>query len=187
MRERISKLLEEFHINQSAFAQKVGISKTMVSHVMSPSGRHSTFTENIIDKIILAFPNINKDWLMHGVGNMIIDSQHMVQPLQPSFDFSVNAASTDDKVVNQDVDSNTVSEPDSKPEPVSSTNPGLVNNSVAQQHVNTSVNPRPSRPQTSRTVNTKSEPVNSRKTVSRIVVFYNDGTFSEYTPDHSNY
>ena len=70
MRDRIKLILEHYGLTQTKFAQLIGVSKGMVSHVMSANGRHSEFTESTISKIKEVFPKINIEWLVTGKGDM---------------------------------------------------------------------------------------------------------------------
>lgn len=67
---RINKLIFSLDKNQSSFADAIGFSQPSV---------HSTIKDktipkrDFIDAIIKAFPNVNRDWVEYGKGEMLID------------------------------------------------------------------------------------------------------------------
>lgn len=190
MRERIHKLLAYYQINQTEFANRIGLSKAMVSHVMSPSGRGSSFTDDTIDKIMSAFPDLNRSWLVNGDGEMLQTSSN--GPTQASFDFSEATSDNEAPVpapkndVKQDkqIVYDTHADEDERVAPVlREENEVIVNRNNAEvRKPSPSVNNE--KPNVNQHVNAA---VDNSKTVSKIVVFYTDGTFSLYTPDNTSF
>ena len=166
MREIIKMLLEHYGINQIEFSDKVGLSKGMVSLLMS--GRRE-FTSVTISKILSAFPNVNYDWLVNGKGGMLTTKNDSLQkPEQTSFDFSVNSQSNN-------YSSNVNSENGvNKSNSIQTDNDITENNDVVSEPIHVS------------SIAESLSKINQKKT-SRIVIFYTDGTFSEYKPDLSSF
>lgn len=193
MRERIIRLLQHYNINQTEFAQRIGVSKGMVSHVMSPSGRGSSFTETTIDNILSAFPDINKEWLLTGNGDMLkaVNRNNSVNhvAVQPSFDlFSVN---NDDSPVDSSLLSDESMSDNNHSNVVRDSNISsqLSEEKEVSHDKNRSYHEPSSRresaaPAISKTIENNE---NAGKIVSKIVVFYTDGSFSLYKPDTLNY
>lgn len=71
MKERIRLIMEKAKMSQQDFANKLGISPASLSSIFT--GRTNP-TNNHVQAIHRAFPNININWLMFGEGNMCEDS-----------------------------------------------------------------------------------------------------------------
>lgn len=67
MLERINLIIKTNNLSASQFADKVGVQRSSVSHVLS--GRNKPSLE-FIQKVIKKFPGIRTDWLLFGKGNM---------------------------------------------------------------------------------------------------------------------
>src|SRR5438094_80611 len=76
MKERIEKILESFSLSPSRFADDVGIQRSGISHILS--GRNKPSLE-LIQKVLLKYPEINSDWLVQGIGPM---KKEMINPNQ---------------------------------------------------------------------------------------------------------
>ena len=63
--------MEHFHLNQRAFAERTGISKSNLSKIL---GGTLTCGPGTMNRVALAFNNINKDWVLYGVGAMLLDN-----------------------------------------------------------------------------------------------------------------
>tara|TARA_Y100001935_G_C17056756_1_gene384713 strand:+ start:31 stop:450 length:420 start_codon:yes stop_codon:yes gene_type:complete len=68
MQERLAQLIQHLGISSAAFAEKIGIQRSSISHVIS--GRNKPSLE-FMHKISLAYPDISLDWLITGKGNML--------------------------------------------------------------------------------------------------------------------
>ena len=67
MQDQIQEILTKERLSSSQFADRIGIQRSSVSHVLS--GRNKPGFD-FIQKILLAFPGINGDWLITGFGEM---------------------------------------------------------------------------------------------------------------------
>ncbi len=72
MVERILLLLKVKNLSPSKFADEIGIQRSSMSHIMS--GRNLPSLD-LITKIINKFPDINSEWLLMGMGQMIKSKQ----------------------------------------------------------------------------------------------------------------
>lgn len=79
VQERVRQLIEHKGLTVNAFENMCGLANGTVSK-MGKGTRRGTF-----DKIFTAFPNINKDWLLYGEGEMICGENSTKQgaPNQP--------------------------------------------------------------------------------------------------------
>lgn len=67
MKERIIKFIESEHLTAAEFADKIGVQRSSVSHVLS--GRNNPGF-SFIQKILESFPTINPRWLIIGEGEI---------------------------------------------------------------------------------------------------------------------
>lgn len=84
IQERIQVILKMHHLTPSAFADKIGVQRSSISHVLS--GRNKPGLD-FLEKILLHFPRVNAHWLITG---KVSDSKNVVQ---------VNESSQESKVV----------------------------------------------------------------------------------------
>ena len=71
MRDRIKQLMQSQHLNQQAFAEKLGISPAGLSSIFN---KRTEPTLNHVEAIKKTFPTINLEWLLYGNGPMFHDS-----------------------------------------------------------------------------------------------------------------
>jgi transcriptional regulator with XRE-family HTH domain len=64
-RERIELLMKCYNLSSSQFADRTGIQRASVSHILS--GRNKPSLEVLL-KIYEAFPGLSMEWLMAGIG-----------------------------------------------------------------------------------------------------------------------
>ena len=67
MQDQIQEILAKERLSSSQFADRIGVQRSSVSHVLS--GRNKPGFD-FIQKILVAFPEINGDWLITGSGEM---------------------------------------------------------------------------------------------------------------------
>ena len=67
MNRRLQQFLSAENITQSQFADKIGVAKASVSHILS--GRNKPGFE-FIESMANCYPNLNLDWLIGGKGRM---------------------------------------------------------------------------------------------------------------------
>jgi len=67
MQDQIQEILTKERLSSSQFADRIGVQRSSVSHVLS--GRNKPGFD-FIQKILIAFPEIDGDWLITGSGEM---------------------------------------------------------------------------------------------------------------------
>jgi len=67
MKERIQKLLQEYSISSTYLADKIGVQRSSISHLLS--GRNKPGFD-FIQKLLKNYPEINPTWLILGKGPM---------------------------------------------------------------------------------------------------------------------
>ena len=73
MIDRIRKILEYYNLSASQFADKVGVQRSSISHVLS--GRNKPSLE-FVQKVLQNFPEISSDWIISGKGNIIAEIEN---------------------------------------------------------------------------------------------------------------
>ncbi len=140
MIDRIHKILRQKKYTASRFADKIGVQRSSVSHIMSGRNKPSL---DFIQKVLIAFPDIEAGWLVSGRGNMTP---------APQTGYENNP-------------------PDNKEKPVQSVtsgSDGIIDEGLFADNLKT----------TKRSVS----PDNQTVAVEKIVVFFKDGSFREYSP-----
>ena len=114
MQAQIQEILSKEGISSSQFADRIGIQRSSVSHVLS--GRNKPGFD-FIQKILIAFPEINGDWLITGSGGMYKQKQPPGELFQNKIDLQTSAAI-------EDSDKKPVESPDKKRVKVNIETPG---------------------------------------------------------------
>jgi len=152
MKDRIIKIMDKSGLSASKFAEKIGVPRSGLSHVLS--GRNKPSLDYVL-KLINAFPEVDPNWLLTGV--------------KTTSNFEKN-----DAVFETVYDAN----------PATQINDSLNNlNKKMGGQVDKMIDSITNVPSEKQEFSPKTEirNVNSRKVV-RIVYFYEDGSFKEYTP-----
>ena len=89
MEDKIKEILIKENISSSQLADKIGVQRSSISHVLS--GRNKPGFD-FIQKILVAFPEISGDWLITGSGEMYkqksISQGHIESPVvEKTFEF----------------------------------------------------------------------------------------------------
>ena len=93
-KEEIKKLIEDKNLNNSEFAEKIGIPKSSVTHLLSERNNPSL---DLIIKISEAFDGISTDYLIFGSNNTIKDNLESINDLN--------------EVLNKEISEDNVKEP----------------------------------------------------------------------------
>lgn len=156
MKDRILQIIKEEGMTNTRFANEIGVQPSSISHIVS--GRNKASIE-LISKILHRFPGINTDWLMLGKGEMYKTNSMQTEPSgsrtqPPANDLFSQPAETQ----------STADEPlDQAEEPA-----------TASENTLKSEDPIPYG---------NSHTKASGKKIEKILVFYSDKTFSEYSPE----
>ena len=84
---RIKKIIEENNLSNSEFAEKIGIPKSSVTHLLAERNNPSL---DIIIKISEAFENISTDYLIFGQENQVKPTIQDINTLFNELDESVS-------------------------------------------------------------------------------------------------
>jgi len=104
MQDQIQEILRREDLSSSQFADKIGVQRSSVSHVLS--GRNKPGFD-FINKILESFPGINAEWLITGYGEMYKQRA----PAADLFDgpFSETSPAKDEEKLRPKVDSPQIS------------------------------------------------------------------------------
>ena len=193
MVDRIKQVLEYSQMSTSAFADKIDISRSSLTHIFTGRNQPSL---DVAKKILLAFPEISTEWLIMGMGNMLQSVQP--QPSKPAaqattevspntldqaqFDLFAEASeSSAPEEIASTMDADSVKDLGS--EDVDASISPVVEPEVAQKS-QTRVKARTSETNISVRESKRDRNFNSRgdKKIVQIVFFYEDKSFEIYTP-----
>ena len=161
--DKIKQILIDKNLTPSYFADEIGVQRSSISHILSGRNRPSF---DIIQKIIRRFPELGYEWIMEE------DAQLNNQTSQVSYGVQRNVQPSPidrrDRFANQPSFS-----------PVSAS-------SVSNRNQRNEIPPIPQQGIASpvdMAFTTESTPVVvTEKKVERILIFYTDGSFREYSP-----
>ncbi|OFX89107.1 MAG: hypothetical protein A2W99_02090 [Bacteroidetes bacterium GWF2_33_16] len=69
MNNRIIRFLTENNLTSTRFADIIGVQRSSVSHILSGRNKPSF---DFIEKMLIAYPDLNAQWLITGIGSMKI-------------------------------------------------------------------------------------------------------------------
>lgn len=70
MKDRIIQFLSENNLSSTKFADKIGVQRSSISHILSGRNKPSF---DFIEKMLLAYPELDAQWLITGKGNMFVN------------------------------------------------------------------------------------------------------------------
>jgi len=154
--KRLETIFEYYGLSASGFADKIGVQRSSLSHLLSGRNKPSL---DFIMKIAEVFPEVDLYWILNGKGNFpksdSIEKEILISDLTPSL-FSENKA--------EEVKSE--NQPD-----LFSTEPTVEKNRVNETSEENFSNTR------------NFETLKKDSDIDRIVVFYKNGTFKHYLPE----
>lgn len=94
--ERLEYLLQFYDLNASAFADKIQVQRSSISHLLS--GRNKPSLEFVL-KVVKNFPEVNLYWLLNGKGTFPSETgNESVAPPKESIELSKENALNDTPV-----------------------------------------------------------------------------------------
>ena len=101
---RLEEILKHYGLSASAFAEKISVQRSSISHILSGRNKPSL---DFIDKVIQAFPEIDLIWLLSGRGKLIASAPLLTQPLSvkstteahPAINARINDSEDIDRIV----------------------------------------------------------------------------------------
>lgn len=96
MKSRIEKIIKEYNLTSSIFADEIKIQRAQISHILS--GRNNASLD-IIQKILMRFPRVNSEWLMLGIGKMFKDENSTILIEEPKNEKKIEHFSIDQEPI----------------------------------------------------------------------------------------
>lgn len=156
---RIRKIIEQKGLNSSYFAEQIGSSRSVITHILNGRNKPSW---DILKKILEKYDDINTEWLLFGKEPMFKSERSMIKPertiIQP-FLFDIPESEEPKIEINQVEDTPSAEyrkENEVKPEEK------IDNHSDIEE-----------------IIQIKTE----TKKIVKIMIFYSDNTFGSFTPD----
>ena len=95
--KRLEKVIHYYGLSASSFAEKVGVQRSSISHILSGRNKPSL---DFIMKVLSSFPEVDLYWLLNGKGNFpkpeekIKENKEIIQPvkIKPSKSISTDKA-----------------------------------------------------------------------------------------------
>jgi transcriptional regulator with XRE-family HTH domain len=154
--KRLEAILEYYSLSASLFADKVGVQRSGLSHLLSGRNKPSL---DFVMKITESFPEVDLYWLLNGTGSFPKKEEGEDPAPEPSpAPIPVIAHTPTPELF--------PSPPAEKKEPV-------VTDLFSQAEEVPATKPEG-----------KIEKMRTEKNIERIVMFYSDGTFKEYLPEN---
>jgi len=147
--KRLKKVIEYYGENASSFAEKIGVQRSSISHILS--GRNKPSLEFVL-KVLSSFPEVELYWLMNGKGKFPIEKN--VEPKIETQPTLPNQNKEHHKSLN--TNSNLFSE---------------------EQNLFSKAESKIESPQN---IETQKIVSSEKKEIERIVIFYKDGSFSNF-------
>ena len=174
-RDRIELLMKSYNLAPSQFADRTGIQRASVSHILS--GRNKPSLEVML-KIYESFPGLSMEWLMTGKGNAPSDVAPVSQEpvVQPQANGLFGA-----------MDESVVENNNTQPF-MNSVVAGMVAPVVKKPRVQpdtqrqSDILPQPEKRRASQARAVSQPPVQQRK-IKEIRIFYCDGTYETLVPE----
>ena len=151
IKERIQQIISTKGLSPSKFADIIGVQRSGISHILS--GRNKPGLE-LLNKILINFPDISGDWLITGEGEALKNRKRTPEPQQQLFP-SGNTVKKEVQV--EEINVNREEDP-----PVYQKQDNKKRETIVQQSI---------------------IPAENNKSIEKIVIFYTDRTFREYSPD----
>ncbi|MFP4846820.1 helix-turn-helix domain-containing protein [Winogradskyella sp. PE311] len=95
---RLQKVINFYNESASSFAEKVGVQRSSISHILSGRNKPSL---DFVMKVLHSYPEVELYWLMNGKGNF---------PSEPKLSESPNSNFTESKIISEPASKNTNSD-----------------------------------------------------------------------------
>jgi transcriptional regulator with XRE-family HTH domain len=177
IQDRIFLLVKTKNFTSAEFADAIGVQPSNISHIMSGRNKPSL---DLVMKVLKKFPEIRSEWLINGVGSMTKDyslvneedkgkaEKKIINTIQQALLFDQVGESTNSKMQIEEEKGKIEVTEKAETENEISENPFLTEK-LPENHHQERKKIDPHR--------------NTFKKIEKIVVFYEDRTFREYSPE----
>jgi len=174
IQDRIFLIVKTKDLTSAEFAEAIGVQPSNISHIMSGRNKPSL---DLVMKILKRFPELRSDWLLNGQGSMNKEYNLFGAEEAEKSDSRPVKISQQKLEFDQDTEN-----PKLIPPPVDSAEiktekiieqPGKLDEEILKEQVDTGQHER----------RDKNPHKISTTKIEKIVIFYEDRTFREYTPE----
>lgn len=158
MVDRIRKIMEKEGLNSALFADKIGVSRGTITHVLS--GRNKPSLE-VVQKILDTFPNINSEWLLVGKNPMLGHEKAFLHPQQESILFK-------DEPKDLNPQKNEIN---------------VHRELKVSEYSPKSIDKEPAEVLQSVKIKEVINPISNNRKIDKIIIFYDDKTFMSFSPE----
>jgi DNA-binding XRE family transcriptional regulator len=151
--KRLEIILDYYALSASGFADKVGVQRSSLSHLLSGRNKPSL---DLVLKIVENFPEVDLYWILNGIGNFPKSEMQNEIISIPSTPIEKN---TEEKIQIENQPNLFTTEP--------MVEKNRVDENLKNNFSNTQISDSPK----------------SDSDIDRIVVFYKNGTFKNYSPE----
>ncbi len=156
-KDKIEKIMQVENLNSAQFATEIGIQGSTLSHILNGRNKPSL---DVLKKIMNRFRTINPEWLILDSGTMYRQEKHSQTPTL--FDsIEENQLKSDDYNSNNTFKNETVFDVNQKKIDVQASLSQILPSAVTVQDLNLKVEPP--------------------RSVKRIIIYYTDNTFEEFS------
>lgn len=142
-------------LTAGALAESIGVQPSSVSHILSGRNKPSL---DFVNKLLVAFPQLNYDWLVNGRGSMLKKTSELGEA-SDLFSFA--------EQVNDNIDASQAGAIEESPR-----------RTVARKAKSQSKPRSDKEPEE----NFKEHKARSDRKISKVILFYEDGSFEEFSP-----
>lgn len=162
IRDRLVKIISSEGLTSAAFADSIGVQRSSISHIISGRNKPSL---DFLQKILTSYPKYNAEWLIIGLGDIY------KQPKQSNLFKKPEAPRSFSHIKNEIPSVAEEMKNDQLSTPLEALNEGKKDVEEENSPIYETVDPfkLPNKPEKSRKIH-------------KIVVFYEDRTFTEYNP-----
>ena len=164
MKDRLLKFLNNQQLSSARFAEIIGVQPSGISHILS--GRNKPGFD-FIQKILTSYPSLNAEWLIMGKGNMLKSENIQGDLFSGEYYGTGNPLRTDKEIAGEEPESD-----QSETEAKAYDKDTYVNKLKSDDSYNSESG-----------TTAEVTDVNKGRFIKKIVIFYSDKSFSEYSPE----
>jgi transcriptional regulator with XRE-family HTH domain len=90
--KRLQKIIDFYSLSAASFADKIGVQRSSISHILSGRNRPSL---EFVMKVLSSFPEVNLYWLLNGTGTF---------PSQNESNFQDNIKTSASELMRKEID-----------------------------------------------------------------------------------
>lgn len=178
--DRIAELIKFLELSPTAFADEIGIQRSGLSHIMKGRNKPSL---DVVQKIVLRFPDINLAWLVNGIGNISSSTPSVINLQQKQAQTTPKESENPFKNTLFDAVPQETKEKEEVVQPAK-------NNNFTHEDFVVKENPVSRMAEKAQTTSSQlpfstlqpnMPPVSPRKSIDKILIFYTDNTFEEFS------